>query len=593
MNVTQYVEDKQTSEFYPTPPELVAKMLDGIDWDFVNTILEPSAGKGDILREVARRVGGYKRDVDCIELDPNLRQILKYNFSEERERELTRKEKELEPKWDWDSEQKKSVKIPSPNPEELQSVRMEKETFFDNGIHIVHDDFLTYDPFKRYDLIIMNPPFSNGEKHLLKALEIQRKGGGIICLLNAETVRNPYTELRKALVKKLDEYNASIEYIEGAFTSAERRTGVEVALIKVSIEHVQEESDIYNRLKEAEGYEEFEPEEKAEIEVTDFIKAMVNRFRVEVKLGLEVIRTFKAAAPYMTRGFGDDRFDSEPILRLTDSRERGYDSISVNEFVKIVRLKYWKALLTNPKFVGKLTSTLQHEYQERVVKLADYDFTEFNIRVLSAEMATHVKSGIEQEIIAMYDRLTFVHTYNRESVHNGNRHYYNGWRTNKAYKIGKKSILPCHGVFSGWSGRRLDTYNAREVLEDIERIFNFLDGHMTAEVNSWDVLQQSFEAGISKNIQLKFFKVTFYSETVHITYTCPELIDRFNIYAAQNKNWLPPSYGKKAYKNMTEEEKKVIDDFQGEKAYNKVMEKSGYYLAPVVAENQVLMLETK
>lgn len=588
MNVTQYVEDKQTSEFYPTPPELVAKMLDGIDWTYVDTILEPSAGKGDILREVARRANEYKCDVDCIELDQNLRQILKYNFSDERKRELTRREKELEPKWEWDSKSRKSVEIPSPNPEELQSVIMEKRTFFKNGIHIVHDDFLTYDPFKRYSLIIMNPPFSNGEKHLLKALEIQRKGGGIICLLNAETIRNPYTELRKALVKKLDEYNASIEYIEDAFTSAERRTDVEIALIKVSIEQVQEESDIYNRLKEAEGYEEFEPDEKAEIEVTDFIKAMVNRFKVEVKLGLELIRTFKAAAPYMTRGFGVDRFESEPILRLTDSRESGYDSISANEYLKIVRLKYWKALLTNPKFVGKLTSTLQQEYQERVVKLADYDFSEFNIRTLSAEMVAHVKSGVEQEIIVMYDRLTYTHSYYPEFSQN--KHYYNGWKTNEAYKIGKKSILPCHGVLSYWSGRP-DTYKAREVLEDIERILNFLDGHMTAEVNSWDVLQQSFAAGITKNIQLKYFKVTFYKKgTVHITYTCPELIDRFNIYAAQNKNWLPPSYGKKAYKNMTEEERKVVDDFQGEKAYNEVMAKSGYYLAPVVAENQVLML---
>ena len=35
----------------------------------------------------------------------------------------------------------------------------------------------------------MNPPFSNGDKHLLKALKMQEKGGAIICLLNAETIR--------------------------------------------------------------------------------------------------------------------------------------------------------------------------------------------------------------------------------------------------------------------------------------------------------------------------------------------------------------------------------------------------------------------
>ena len=40
---------------------------------------------------------------------------------------------------------------------------------------------------------------------------------------------------------------------------------------------------------------------------------------------------------------------------------------------------------------------------------------------------------------------------------------------------------------------------------------------------------------------------------------------------------------------MTDEEKSVVDSFQGEKAYNEVMEKAGYYLAPVT-NNQMLML---
>ena len=70
----------------------------------------------------------------------------------------------------------------------------------------------------------------------------------------------------------------------------------------------------------------------------------------------------------------------------------------------------------------------------------------------------------------------------------------------------------------------------------------------------------------------------------------PELIERFNIYAAQHKNWLPPNYGKKTYKDMTDEEKAVVDSFQGEKAYNEIMAKSNYYLAPVT-ENQMLLLE--
>lgn len=112
---------------------------------------------------------------------------------------------------------------------------------------------------------------------------------------------------------------------------------------------------------------------------------------------------------------------------------------------------------------------------------------------------------------------------------------------------------------------------------------------MTAEVNLESELRKSFEQGITKNIACKFFQATFYKKgTVHITFTCPELIDRFNIYAAQNRGWLPPSYGKKSYKDMTAEEKTVIDSFQGEKAYNEVMAKSDYYLASPIESRPLL-----
>lgn len=414
---------------------------------------------------------------------------------------------------------------------------------------------------------------------------MQEKGGNIICLLNAETLKNPYTETRKELLKQLNKHNATIEYIDGAFTAAERRTNVEVALIKVAIEQVQEESDIYNRLKEAEQVEDFNPD-VTELEVTDYIKAAVNQFNIEVKAGLELIRQYKALVPYIQNTFEDGY--KKPILMLVNGYESRYnDCIAINDYLKDVRLKYWKALLSNKKFIGKLTSKLQTEYRRKVEKLADYDFTEFNIYTLSAEMNAQIKTGIEDEIIAMFDRLTEEHSYYPECAKN--RHYYDGWKTNKAHKIGKKVIIPCYGVFDSWDGKPR-IYDANKTLEDIERILNLFDGHMTEEVNSADFLNFNFNQGITKDIKQKFYKVTFYKKgTAHITFTCPELIERFNIYVAQNKQWLPPAYGKKTYKDMTEEEKKAVDSFQGEDAYNEILMKSSYYLSPVV-NSQMLML---
>lgn len=51
-----YISTKEGSEFYPTPKALVERMLEGIDLYTVGTILEPSAGKGDILRQDRKSV---------------------------------------------------------------------------------------------------------------------------------------------------------------------------------------------------------------------------------------------------------------------------------------------------------------------------------------------------------------------------------------------------------------------------------------------------------------------------------------------------------------------------------------------------------
>lgn len=596
MKETIRIAGKDAVDFYPTPEKLADDILLGLDTKKIVTVLEPSAGKGDLLRPLARKedIYGSKFDVDCIELDSNLRQILKYNFGS-REEELKDEINEIKGKYKYCEHRyrqgyiyyngKDYVPIPSKDQEKIRALELELSHFFKDGIHIIYDDFLSFETSKTYDLILMNPPFSNGDMHLLKALKMQENGGNIICILNAETIRNPYTLTRQALVNQLEEYNASIKYVKNAFSSAERKTDVEIAIIKVSIPAKEFDSDIYKRFQKAEEYEDVVYTSE-ELEVTDYIKAIIARFNVEVKSGVELIRQYRAMIPYMSVSFEKDAYGAKyPILNLTGGDGR---QISINQFLQRVRYKYWSALLSNKKFVGKLTSKLQSEYQSRVDKLAAYDFNEFNIYTLSAEMNAQIKRGIEEEILAMFDKLTEEHAWYPETQKN--RHYYDGWKTNKAHKIDKKVIIPCYGVFDSWDGKPR-TYNARGILEDIERILNFLDGGMTREVNMWNVLEICFGRGETKNIELKYFKATFYKKgTIHLVFTCPELIERFNIYAAQHKKWLPPNYGKAAYKDMSKEEKEVIDSFQGEKAYGEILEKSNYYLKPVTS-GTVLMLE--
>ena len=545
-------------EFYPTPKPLIEKMLSGVDWTMITNVLEPSAGKGDIARYVAyemykaHRMDRYHNEdtfndysVDCIEIDPA-----------------------------------------------LQAVLMDKTTDRLNGlsfVRLIHDDFLTFRGFKRYQMIVMNPPFSNGCTHLLKAFELQKEGGAIVCILNAETLRNPYTMQRKELLGLLKKYGAQIEYVQGAFLQAERPTDVEIAIVRVHIPEVVHESEIYERMKREEGYAEPDTQ-TTDLDVTDYIKSAVAHYNVEVKAGIELIRQYKALEPYFKDTLGDTPSYKQTLFLTSCSSANSYITATVNNFLKNVRRKYWTALLSNQKFIGRLTSTLQTRYQKEVGRLVNYDFSEFNISILSAEMMTHIKSGVEEEAIAMFDRLSSEHSWFSES--GKNKHYFDGWATNKAWKIGKKVILPCYGVFSEYSGSPR-TYEAHNTLRDIEKILNFFDGNMSAEVDLSKTLETYFAQGITKGIPCKFFRAYFYKKgTVHLEFTCPELIDRFNIYAAQNRGWLPPSYGKKRYKDMDSAERRVVDSFQGEKAYEKVLQNAGFYLAsPTQDAARLPMLE--
>ena len=103
-----------------------------------------------------------------------------------------------------------------------------------------------------------------------------------------------------------------------------------------------------------------------------------------------------------------------------------------------------------------------------------------------------------------------------------------------------------------------------------------------------DTLKFAEQYGDTKKIELSYFYVTFYKKgTCHLEWKYQDLIHRFNIYAGQNKNNLPPSYGKKTYNEMTEEEQQVINEFEGELSYSRVMNNPQNY---ILQTNQLLML---
>jgi hypothetical protein len=516
------------ADFFPTPSTLIRKMLSFIDFRTIRTVLEPSGGKGDLIEAVEKQFKynhSYNRnekkyDIDTIEIDPNLQHVLK-----------------------------------------------------GKNYRIVHDDFLSYNTYKRYDVIIMNPPYSNGDKHLLKAIEMQQNGGKIVCLLNAETLKNPYSNIRKELIQLLEKYNAKVEFIQDAFSNAERKTNVETALIYIDIPKIEYNSLVIEELKKEELHSTKQYNNTHLIE-SDFIKGIVSQYEHEIKAGLKLIDEYNSLIPSMLREFNKDT----PVLKL-ELDYKDDSSTLENGYIKQIRAKYWKALFNNDQFMGLFTSNLKQKYNSMVEELKDYDFSFYNIYTLRIQLSKEMVQGVEDTILNLFEEFSYKHYYDESSK---NIHMYNGWKTNSAYKINKKVIIPLAGfrdMSYSWGRYEPTHYNVLDKLRDIEKVFNYLDQGNTEEIDLKEALTFAEHYQETKKIELKYFHVTFFKKgTCHIEFKSMDLLHKFNLFGSERKGWLPPSYGKVKYNDMTREEKEIINEFEGKESYNKVMNNKSYYI---------------
>lgn len=558
-------------EFFPTPKSL----LDRIEADFGDawenlrgdlSILEPSAGRGDIVdwlkskpteydrRLFRRQIHSNGADIDCIEIEPDLRAILK-----------------------------------------------EKD-----GISVIHDDFLTFETAKRYDLIIMNPPFSNADRHLLKAINLQEQYGGmVVCILNAETIRNPFSNTRKVLAQQLEKYNASIKFYDSAFSTSdtERKTDADIAVValKVPIPECYAQSFIFDRLDKAKAEKYAEPiveDECNEIvhDGLDYLDSYIKQFNEEIDAGIALIKEFNAYASVRKLRFGniDSEHEIEPLTLRVSGKEM--DNKGLNRYVEAVRLRYWKMLFKNPKFVGKLTNKMQNELMSSIEEMRHYDFTMHNIFELMMQIRDSTLKGIEESLMNLFETFSSKYSYLDEA--SANIHYYNGWRTNKAHKVNKKVIIPLRGVWSGWKyGREthwsLSSYSAWSILRDLAKALDYIASPTYSAIDTHQDIQNqielNFKSGNATNIETKYFILTFYKKgTCHIIFRDEELLEKFNLYIGKQKAWLPPNYGRKAYKDLDDEERAVADSFSGgENGYNKIYENQAEYL---VDTPQMLLL---
>jgi hypothetical protein len=503
--------------FYPTPKKLISKMWSKINHNDISNILEPSAGKGDILdyiKEQCSYRGNYH--MSCIEKDYDLRSIL-----------------------------------------------------IGKSYKIIDSDFLTYSGLDKFDLIIMNPPFDEGHKHLLKAIDILYSGQ-IVCLLNAETIKNPHSNMRKTLAQKLKELNATIEYIPDAFIDAERKTKVEVALIYIKVEK-NIEDDLFEKCtdKAKETFVNIDDEEKA-IASRNNVSFIVEEYNALLNKGMEIIVYF----------YTNKRLIGETLILDTPSSEKTYSHSSnpninalMNDFISNIRKSYWIKVLDLDEVKKRMTKNEKDKFYKQIETQSSMDFTENNIREFILKLIGNYQDILNKAVSDLFDTFTRQYAYYDDCK--TNIHYFNGWKTNKSFYCNNRVIIP-YNQFRTYSHPFYTYSRALKISSEFEQALNDIDlvmNYFTYEkdfVSMKDAIEKEFINGNMRNIESSHFTISLYKKgTMHLKFKNDGTLRRFNIIACKYKKWLPEDYGQKEYSNMDKEEKEIVKSFEGKDSYNK------------------------
>lgn len=518
------------SEFYPTPKVLADKMLAKVKkFSEVGSVLDPSAGKGDLLVAARnRRTSGRTIEFYAIEKSRELCAVIE------------------------------SLKVSTP-------YRNDK---VDLNAKVLDNDFLEYAGGDHFDLILMNPPFSNGDEHLLHAINITINGQ-IVCILNAETILNPYSNKRKELQRKLQELNADVEIIEDAFVDAERKTNVKVALIYININRTVE--DFFGLDPEVieDKFHANIIEEETGLVKSETVDAVISRYNVSREEGIKFILQYAKSSKH---------FNDQLSLSVFSHDARDHDQeteipVLISKYLKNLRRKYWLDLLDHPAITEKMTAKRRSDYQAQLQRNTSMEFSEKNLREFIARLHNNYDFAIKEAVVDVFDKMTRQHSWYPETKKN--ILHFNGWKTNSAHKANKKCILPGFNYIS--YGSYSLSYSSERELDEIDKVIAYFEPVKKFPLGGDSYLKMSeaikfaLKNKETKQIESEFFIVNLYKKgTAHLTFKDEGILRRFNQFAAQRKRWLPPNYGKSS-SEMSKEELDVIDSFQGLETYDKLV----------------------
>jgi hypothetical protein len=459
-------------DFFPSPEAVIIQMLNGIT--IQNKIfLEPSAGKGDIVNYLQNE--GAKSVLAC-ENNEDLKKILQTKCS------------------------------------------------------IIESDFfnLTSDKISHIDTIIMNPPFSNADKHILYAYSIAPAGCKIVALCNSNTLENTYSKTREQLKAIIDE-NGTVEDLGECFNEAERKTGVNVSMIKLLKPGASYQSEF-------EGFfmGEDEPEQQGiGLMPYNVVRDLVNRYIAAVKIYDEQL-TAAVKMNELTAGFYSSG------IGMSISKDKA--PISRNEFKKEMQKSGWKFIFDKMNMQKHTTQGLKEDINKFVEQQQNIPFTMKNIyRMLEIVIGT-TGQRMDKALLEVFEKVT-------ERCHE-NRYNLPGWKTNSHYLLTEKFIID-YIVRVGYDGKMDYCYNGFvDRIEDMQKALCYISGMNYDECTPLTTFINRIKPDFGQWTCWGFFEIRGYKKgTMHFKFQNPDLWGTFNQHIARIK-------GYPLYEHTKAEEKK-------------------------------------
>lgn len=481
------------NQFYPTPVSLSIKAFNKFKNRNITRLLEPSAGRGDLVDVVHELASGRysKVDVDCVEVDFNNQAILR-----------------------------------------------------EKKYRIVGHDFLSYRGACLYSHIMMNPPFASGVQHVLHAWNILFHGE-LVAILNAESLRNPYTKERRFLLDIIEQHG-SIEFVSEAFLSPDtmRKTPVEVAIV-----HLEKESNFKAEFIDSLKKEKVDTGCRVdEIEVPkDLVvpKTKIQNLVIAFECAVEAAKSAaqaNARANYYANMLGRSIMDETTNCHDSESCVKSVTGELNDAYLKL-KERAWSSVLRSTEVLDRLSSQAQKRLESEFASICDLEFTVENIYGFLQGLVEQ-QGTIQIEMICdVFDMISKYHPENRA--------YYQGWKSNQKHRVNAYRVLMTRFIipanrrdnYSSWS-KDLEWHD-RQMFTDFDKVFAMLDGqHHKTPFDVVNLFGDKFkELSNGERCSSDYFDIRFYPKagTFHIFPRRKDLIDKLNRVVGKHRAWLPES----------------------------------------------------